>query len=213
LFRPHTYIQLFSTTFSASAFLWFKLCHQLVFFHQSFCQTGYPLLCVFVYFIVYHPKFHVFPNNFILNPFNTVQPLTVLKFVISTEYILLIPLLYLYNGTAKFESAIESCSCARHKGMGKVPAQLHSFLTWRVVSCKADRFIPVKAAPLTRWIESRCPHKPPESFVAQSLYSMRFPPSLHSVYKVLLTIKHSQSKLLSLLFKPSSYVHATSLPM
>ena len=48
-----------------------------------------------------------------------MQPLTVLKYVIPTEYILLIPLLELYNNRVKFESAIESCSYARHKGMGK----------------------------------------------------------------------------------------------
>ena len=80
---------------------------------------GYPLVSVFVYFIVYHQKFHILPKNFILNPFSIVQPLTVLKYVIPTEYILLIPLLELYNNTVKFESAIESCSYARHKGMGK----------------------------------------------------------------------------------------------
>jgi len=54
---------------------------------------GYQLLSVFVYFMVCHPKFHVFPNNFILKPLSVVELLTVLKYAISTEYILPIPLL------------------------------------------------------------------------------------------------------------------------
>jgi len=46
-------------------------------------------MSVFVYFIVFHPKFYVFPNNFILNPFSIVQPLIFLSIssLLNTFYL------------------------------------------------------------------------------------------------------------------------------